>query len=94
MTRSLGSYTLTPLFLTCALSAVGLSDGPLQLNSGSANLAANSRFGTATKLAAGIAIQNFTPSLEMQEDTDFVVTTAILVQEAISQNIVLTFPAE
>jgi len=38
--------------------------------------------------------QNFRVSLEMRENVDFLLTPALLVQEAISHGVVVTYPAE
>lgn len=40
------------------------------------------------------AMQVFEPSLEMKENVDFLLTPALLVQEAISKDIVVTYPSE
>jgi hypothetical protein len=40
------------------------------------------------------AMQVFEPSLEMKENVDFLLTPALLVQEAISEEIVVTYPSE
>lgn len=36
----------------------------------------------------------FRPSLEMKENVDFLLTPALLVQEAISDDIIITYPSE
>jgi len=43
-----------------------------------------------TKSASG----NFRLSLEMKENVDFVLTPALLVQELISEEVVITYPSE
>jgi len=43
-----------------------------------------------TKSASG----NFRISLEMKENVDFVLTPALLVQEVISEDVVITYPSE
>ncbi len=40
------------------------------------------------------ATQGFEPSLEMKENADFLLTPALLVQQAISEDIVITYPSE
>ena len=40
------------------------------------------------------ATQGFEPSLEMKENVDFLLTPALLVQQAISEDIVITYPSE
>jgi len=39
-------------------------------------------------------MQSFEPSLEMKENVDFLLTPALLVQEAISEDVVITYPSE
>ena len=50
------------------------------------------------RIARGIASNYgggpFQPSLEMKESADFLVTPALLVQEALSDDIVITYPTE
>jgi len=40
------------------------------------------------------ATVNFQVSLEMKENVDFLLTPALLVQEAISDDVVVTYPTE
>ncbi len=40
------------------------------------------------------AMQVFEPSLEMKENVDFLLTPALLVQQAISEGVVITYPSE
>ena len=40
------------------------------------------------------SLGNFQSSLEMKENVDFLLTPAILVQEAISDDVVITYPSE
>ena len=47
-------------------------------------------FEAATRTAA----MGFAPSLEMKENADFLLTPALLVQEAIRDDVVLTYPSE
>jgi hypothetical protein len=42
----------------------------------------------------GAATQVFEPSLEMKENIEFLLTPALLAQEAISEDIVITYPTE
>ena len=46
-----------------------------------------------TRAAEKLAI-NYRPSLQMKENVDFLLTPALLIQEAISPNVVLTYPSE
>jgi len=49
---------------------------------------------TVRKQILTAAMQVFEPSLEMKENVDFLLTPALLVQEAISEGIVITYPSE
>ena len=48
----------------------------------------------ARRLASQQMSRNFDPSLEMKENADFLLTPALLLQEAISENVVITYPSE
>jgi len=48
----------------------------------------------AQKLATDHLVGNFKPSLEMKECTDFLLTPALIVQEILSENVVVTYPSE
>lgn len=48
----------------------------------------------ARRIASKYGMGNFKPSLEMKENVDFLLTPALLVQEALSDNIVMTYPTE
>lgn len=50
--------------------------------------------GIARGLAASYGIGPFKPSLEMKEYADFLLTPALLVQEALSDDVVITYPTE
>ncbi len=45
-------------------------------------------------IASPYAIEKFRPSLEMKEKMDFLLTPVFLVQEAISDGVVLVYPEE
>jgi hypothetical protein len=45
----------------------------------------------ARGLAAGYGLGPFQPSLEMKENADFLLTPALLVQEALSDEVVITY---
>lgn len=40
------------------------------------------------------ATQIFEPSLEMKENVDFLLTPALLVQQAVSEDVIITYPSE
>jgi hypothetical protein len=48
----------------------------------------------AEGIAANYSMGNFKPSLEMKENADFMLTPALLVQEALCDDIVMTYPRE
>lgn len=48
----------------------------------------------ARRIASGYGLRPFQPSIEMKENADFFLTPALLVQEAISNDIVITYPTE
>jgi len=48
----------------------------------------------ALRAATSAATTGFSPSLEMKENVDFLLTPALLVQEAISDDIIITYPSE
>jgi len=48
----------------------------------------------ARQLASGFGLGPFQPSLEIKEDTDFFLTPALLVQEAICDDVIITYPTE
>ena len=48
----------------------------------------------AGQIASDYGLGPFQPSLEMRENADFLLTPAILVQEAISDDIFSTYPTE
>ena len=48
----------------------------------------------AGQIASGYGLGPFQPSLEMKENADFLLTPALIVQEAISDDIVITYPTE
>ena len=48
----------------------------------------------ALQAATRAATTNFTPSLEMKENVDFLLTPALLMQEAMSDDLIITYPSE
>jgi hypothetical protein len=60
-----------------------------------ANPSVQSGRGTESlKQALNSSLVNFRSSLEMKENVDFLLTPALLVQEAISEDVVITYPSE
>jgi len=49
---------------------------------------------TAIRSATKMATTGFRPSLEMKENVDFLISPALLMQEALSDEIVTTYPSE
>jgi hypothetical protein len=48
----------------------------------------------AVKATNEIATMTVSPSLEMKENVDFLLTPAFLIQEALSDDIIATYPSE
>ena len=48
----------------------------------------------ALRAATNAATMGFAPSLEMKENADFLLTPALLVQEALSDDVIVTYPSE
>jgi len=48
----------------------------------------------ARRIALDFSVGKFKPSLEMKENVDFLLTPALLMQEALSDDIVITYPME
>jgi len=48
----------------------------------------------AGRIASVYGLGPFQPSLEMKENADFLLTPALLFQEAISNDIIITYPTE
>ena len=48
----------------------------------------------ASRIASNYGMVNFESSLIMKENVDFLLTPALLVQEAISDHIIITYPSE
>ncbi len=49
---------------------------------------------TAKRLASDHSLGNFKPSIMMKENVDFLLTPALLVQEVLSDDVVITYPTE
>ena len=62
--------------------------------SGGGQAAVISQESLARKLAGDSLIGNFDPSLNQRENVDFLLTPALLIQEAISKDVLLTYPGE
>jgi len=85
------SAALVPICLSliCFNSVSALAKDP--------NIAADPRQrsrAAALRAASRAATMGFSPSLEMKENVDFLLTPALLVQEAISDDIIITYPSE
>ena len=50
--------------------------------------------GVAKEIGSPSRLANFTMSLEMKENADFLLTPALLVQEALREDIIITYPTE
>ena len=85
------SAVLSPIYLSliCFNSASSLAKDP--------NIPADlrERARAASLQAATRAVTvNFTSSLEMKENVDFLLTPALLMQEAVSDDLIITYPSE
>lgn len=49
---------------------------------------------TAKRIASDYSLGNFMPSILMKENVDFLLTPALLVQEVLSDDVVITYPTE
>ena len=67
-------------------------DSPLESNSHT-DTEQRARF-AALQAATRAATTGFRPSLEMKENVDFLLTPALLMQEALSEDIITTYPSE
>ncbi len=82
---TMGTYVSSRLWARTA----GITQERRAVDSPEARLAA-AAFRSASKTATG----GFAPSLEMKENTDFLLTPALLVQEAMSQDVIASYPSE
>ncbi len=55
---------------------------------------ARSQLGAVRRQILDQATQAFKPSLEMKENVDFLLTPALVVQEVLSKDVVITYPTE
>jgi hypothetical protein len=48
----------------------------------------------ARRIAENRMAVNFSPSLQVKEATDFLLTQALLMQQAVSEGVIITYPSE
>ena len=83
-------------FIVCAIPSAGYiaNDDP----NGSNNTPLRPPTQTPQQIAKGLAGRemsgNISPSLNAREAADFLLTPAILTQESISENVLITYPSE
>ena len=86
---------LVAIVLLILLSQVLASDpAPVPLRPRNAQVPEAHRERIARQIASGYGSGPFRPSLEMKENLDFLLTPAMLVQEASSEDIVVPYPTE
>ena len=85
---------LAILFLVLLSHVLGNEQAPAPLRSRNTVVPEAHKERIAKKIASGYGAGPFQPSLEMKENVDFLLTPALLVQEAISEDIVVTYPTE
>lgn len=87
--------TLVALLLLILFTQVlGDNQSPRPPRSRSGQIPEAQKQQIAGQLASGYVLGMFQPSLEMKENADFLLTTALLMQEALSDDIVITYPTE
>ena len=87
--------TLVALLLLILLTQVlGDNQSPRSPRSRSGPVSEAHKQRIAGQIASVYGLGPFQPSLEMKENADFLLTPALLFQEAISNDIVITYPTE
>lgn len=86
---------LAAIILLVLLSQVlGSNQTPAPLRPRNVQVPETQKQRIAKKIASGYGLGQFQPSLEMKENVDFLLTPALLVQEALCDDIVITYPTE
>ena len=89
-----GCFVILTLMAVCFSFAAG---GNSNINTNDSNEMAKIYLRQMAQLEKQIttsATQGFRPSLEIKENVDFLLTPALLMQEAMSQEVVITYPTE
>lgn len=82
------------MFAMCFSLIANDNSSSSQINPNNAERTIPQKRATVERQILGAATQVFEPSLEMKENVEFLLTPALLVQEAISEDIVITYPIE
>jgi len=82
------------IFLAVLSRGLGVEVGRPRVASKNAPRPKAQRDQIAEGLAASYGLGHFKASLQMKENVDFLLTPAMIVQEAISDDIVITYPTE
>jgi hypothetical protein len=90
----LGIIVAAACFAALTLLSVELEEPPAYQAPRAANAPSPSLDSVLNRMAGTPVMRYFEPSLEMREATDFLLTPAILVQEAISPDTILTYPPQ
>ena len=85
---------LITVVLLVLLSQVLASNPPVPLRPRKVPVPEAHKERIAKGLAGNFGLGPFQPSLEMKENVDFLLTPALLVQEAICDDVVITYPTE
>ena len=80
--------------LLCLLVLSIIFGGQREVAAGVAPIQQTNGQAFASQLAVKHTTSNFEPSLDMSENADFLLTPALLIQEAVSTQIVLTYPGQ
>jgi len=92
--RCLGPFLVWVAVLALCLSTGGHKAVSAKGNADPAQRAKARAREAALKAAMNAATMGFAPSLEMKENTDFLLTPALLVQEVLSDDLIVTYPSE
>jgi hypothetical protein len=81
---------LMPICLSVATDRAVTAQKERSINARPTELSRAAALRAATKTAT----KAFEPSLEMKENVDFLLTPALIVQEALSEDVIKTYPSE
>ena len=84
-----------PLWLSCRATETRnvARSAPAEPNASASEKAATKRDPVARRAATSVAV-GFKPSLEMKENVDFLLTPALIVQQAVSGDGAIIYPSE
>ena len=90
VTRILFVFVLVALGAQAWRTCYGVSGAPRGSNIKTETLPES----IAKEIGSQARLRNFTLSLEVKENTDFLLTPALLVQEALREDVIITYPTE